>query len=681
MSGFIRRFTEFPPQDVLTAIEGINIIDLAPPASVNGVSTNVVALVGEFADMGFATTVDASGNVTTFVEPQEVFSGQDMIDKFGGFDSTLGNFGGNMGNGYAELRNKKFGRLVIAPINLCSAAGIRLWRQLPTNKSATDPTPVVPVAAANVAAGYLFKDTVQVLERIKTGQRVQFSAAIAYLTGIDGAVTNAAPAATNTFTSAGGGFTTIARPDGKTGVQVGDILVTGVFGATAPQGTDNGTWRVVSITSDTVIVVQNLDGTNFAWTTTSAGALVWRLHPASTADSYGEGLLSNQGTFSVPVRPLTNDAGTGASGTDGNWAINTQLSPVIAPPALTASSADPLSGLAGKIGPTTLIAFTSAKQKANAANTAAIDTEYSLAFDALKADELPSSEVAHVWAARKSSNIRSALKTHVLTVSSIGVGRTCSISPDVSQLSLTTVTGTADPGVGGNRDERVFYHWPATRTFIPEAVGIVLACSDGTTTSDGIIDVTSDGWMSSIMGNLAPERNPGESTTTTQTVLSPVLGPARGTPKLDINAWSLMRSRGISGIRIDKTVGPVFQSGITSSNIAGKINIARRKIADYIEDSLAQALKPSCKLPMSNQMKDTATSQVVGFLEQMLSADNPAAQRIASYLVDDKSANTKASLAKGIFIIIVKVQSLASADFIVIQCSIGEGVVTTSQVS
>jgi hypothetical protein len=183
------------------------------------------------------------------------------------------------------------------------------------------------------------------------------------------------------------------------------------------------------------------------------------------------------------------------------------------------------------------------------------------------------------------------------------------------------------------------------------------------------------------MGNLAPERNPGEASATTKKVLTPVLGYAIGVPNLDLNAWKLLRLRGVAGIRMDKTVGPVFQSGVTTSLVAGQKNINRRKMADYIQDSLANALKPMAKLPMSEQFKDTVLAQTDDFLQGLLSPDNPAAQRISAYAVDGVSGNTPLTEAKGIYVVIVKVRTLATADFIVLQTEIGEGVVTTSEVA
>jgi len=684
MSGFIRRFTTFPPENVITAIEGINIVDLAPPAAIGGVDTNVVALVGEFADMTYAIAVDTSGVFTSVTKPQEVVSGQDVLNKFGGFDETIGQFGGDCGSGYVEMRNKTFGRLILAAVNLASASGVRVWRELPTNTSATNPTPVIPLAGATAAAGRVFKQSLVAAERMKLAVHVDFSAEDEYKTAVDGSVTAVGAAVTQIFTSATGSFLTLSRSDGKVGVEIGDILVLGVIGAAGAQGANARTYRVRSITDATNLVVERLDGSSFNWTT--GAALAYRIHPGRAADSYGSGagsVLTSQGSFTVAARPLTNGAGTGVDSSDGTWAVNTAIEPLVAPPAPTATTWDPLSGLAGKVGPTTAVAYTANVQRTNAVNHASIDALYATAVDSMLADEIPSSEVTHVWAARKSSTIRTKLRSHVLSSSANGVGRTCSIAPELDQTqstALTTVTSDADPGVGANRDESVFYHWPPVLTFVPEAVGFFIRRADGSTTTDGMVDVGGDGWMSAIMGNLPPERNPGEASGTTKRVLAPVLGYARAVPTLDINSWKLLRLRGIAGIRMDKTVGPIFQSGVTTSLLSKQKNINRRKMANFIEDSIAQALKPFVKLPMSEQFKDGVLGQVDDFLTSLLSPDNPSAQRISGYTLDGKSGNTLQSEDKNIFVMIVNVRTLASADFIVVQVNAGEGVVVTSQV-
>jgi hypothetical protein len=673
MAGFIRRFTEFPSEAALTAIEGVNIIDLAPPGSVSGVGAGFAGIIGEFADCTFATSVDpATGVVTEDIRPIEVSSSQDLLNKGGGWDETIGQFGGDGGNAFAALRNKRFFRLAIIPVNLASGSAVRLFRELPTNTSATDPTPVVAVAAGRVAAGRDFRDG---LDRLHTAVPVVFNDTPAYLDGVDGSVTTAAPAATQTLDSAGSLFQTGAQP-----VKVGDIVVTGVVGAASPTGLNAFTLRVNSIATETQLVLETLDGTNFNFTT--EGTLVFRLHDADVADTGGENVFSGAPGYLIPVRPLTDGQGTGSSAGDGNWTVGTVLVPRTVPPAVTATTADPLSGLGLVLPPVLLVAYEAAVQAPNAPNDTAIDALYTSAFAALLSEDAPAREINLIWAARHSNLIRTGLRAHVLSASALGIGRTTVVSPelDISKATaLSIVTGDSAPGVGATRDERVSYSWPPNLNFVPEAVNSVVATADGGTTDDGILDETYDSTLVSILSNLAPERNPGEASQTSRRAQVHVLGIGRNVPLLSMNSYISMRQKGIAGLRIDRRVGPVIQSGVTSSLTAGQKNINRRRMADFIEDSLAERFVELSKLPLTDDLKDIIVTEATEFLEGLLSVDNPAAQRIAGFNpVDDVSGNTDSGLAKGIFVIIVSVRTLATADFITVQAEIGEGVVITS---
>jgi hypothetical protein len=289
-SGFVRRFPYMPPDETIRAIEGVVIVDNAPPGTIEGVGTGCVCAVGEFTDCSYAIQADALGVITSSPRPVEVFGGQDLIDKVGGWDETLGKFGAECGNGFAALRNKTFVRLVVVPVDVVtpgsgSCYGTRYWRELPTNISATNANPIVPVAAAAIEAGREFRSGAN---RVRVAMRVVFSNAPAYLSALDGAVTNAAAAATQTFDAASGDFVV-------NGVKVGDLLVVGSLNA--PSGanlTNAGTYRITAITDADTLVVEKLDGTNFAWTTGTA--LAWRIHPAAAGDSAG-----SVGTASVAL--------------------------------------------------------------------------------------------------------------------------------------------------------------------------------------------------------------------------------------------------------------------------------------------------------------------------------------------------------------------------------------------
>lgn len=659
MAGFTRRFSFFPGTEIITQIEGVVIVDLPPPGAVSGVGVGTVAMVGEFADMVFAVEVNQTADVSTKARPVDIFSGQDLLNKSGNFDPTIGDFGAAGGNGFASLRNKRFSRLIIVPLNLASAKAVRCYRELATNTSATDPTPVVSVVAGPVAAGREFKSGA---DRVNLGTAIEFTALGAFTQGVDGAVTATAPAATQLFSSAGSTFLT-AKDGGP--VQKGDMLVLGVIGAAGAQGANAATYRVTAdATVTTQLTVEKLDGTDFDWTTGTT--LAFRAHPATDADTGAQQALGGAPGYTLPARPL-----------DATVAAATEIGPTVVPPALTATTADPLSGLKMHTDPATGLAFVAAVQAENAVNDAALDALYDGAIDTLLGDGLPEREVNILLVSRHSDTIRAKQKAHVLAASGLGIGRITCTSPQLTTLTAATVIGDAAPGVGANRAERVFYSWPGYQTFVPEAVGSVLATANGLTTDEGLLDMHLDAQLGSLLSVLPPERNPGQASAPVPEIMAPVRAFQRGTPSLSINEYIQFRQKGVAALRFDRTAGPIFQSGITSSLTSGEKNIARRRMADFIQDSLAQRLVQFSKQPLTDALKDGSVAEVVAFLIDLQSPNNPPAQRIVGFLVDDVSGNTPESEAKGIFVVITRVRTLASGDFLVIQSETGESVNVT----
>ena len=661
MSGFIRRFSSFPGTEVITEIEGVVIIDLPPPSPISGVGTQRTAcIVGEFPDMRFGVSAaPTTGVVSTKGQPVEIFSSQDLLDKLGGFDETIGETGKAGGSGFIAIRNKRFSRLIAVPINLASAQGVRLYRQLPTCAGAADSTAAVILSAATVVAGREFRDSG---DRVRVGTKVDFTALGEYVQGTDGDVTSVAPAVTQPFDSPGSAFLT-AKDDGP--VQEGDLLVLGQIDGAGALGDNAATYRVTAdAVSDTQLIVEKLDGVSFDWTT--GDTLPFRVHPSSDGDSGGANAVGDAAAYGTPARPL-----------DATIESGIELAPTTVPPAPTQTTWDPLSGLKMRGDNTADLTFTATVQAPNAANNAAIDALYDTAIDSLLTEESPGREVAIVFGARHSSTIRSKLKSHVLDASQRGIGRTCCISPELDLQTSSGALADADPGVGGNRNERVNYNWPGAKTSVPEAVSFSMGVADGTTTEDGILDVHLDTWLASLLSNLNPERNPGQSTDPVPRVMAGILGFQRGVSGLDINDYKQFRAKGICALRIDRTAGAIFQSGITTSLTSGEKNIARRRMADFIEDSLALNLNGFSKQPLTPALKDSSVAEVDSFLNGLLSPNNPPAQRIAGYLIDDKSGNTPELEAQGIFVIIAKARTLASMDFLTIQAQVGESVVVT----
>jgi hypothetical protein len=215
---------------------------------------------------------------------------------------------------------------------------------------------------------------------------------------------------------------------------------------------------------------------------------------------------------------------------------------------------------------------------------------------------------------------------------------------------------------------------------VPEAVGYSIACPDGTTTDDGILDVGMDTWLACLLSNLQPELNPGQASDPVPQIFSPILGYQRGTPSLDMETYKLFKQYGVASLRMDRVVGPIIQSGVTTSLTAGETNINRRRMADFIQDTLAARGNQLNKRLLRESLKDAILSEFDAFLGDLLSENNPEAQRIDSYSLDDKTLNTPALTARGVHVVKTKVRMLSTLDDLVLATEIGPDTVTTSVV-
>jgi hypothetical protein len=658
-STFVRGFTSMPPLEEIAAIEGITVVDNTVPGGLGGTPSNYGCLVAEFADMTYCLRVDANGAVLPSFRPQFALSQADFVDKFGGFDSTIGAFGASMGNGYTAAVGKTYGsqRFLCLPVNLCSAYAGRMWRQLPTCKSATDPSPIVPVVAAQVDAAYEFKTG---SSRVRTGVKKVFSGALYYNAGVDGAVTNTGtPAATQSFTAAGGDFqgTTLASH----AVTKGDMLIVGVLSGLGALGANAATYRVVSVTNGTTLVVELLDGSNFDWTTGTA--LPWRIHPASAGDTGLNNRLTDVAGYNVAARPL-----------DATVAAATTVSPTVSPPAPTATSWAALSGLRFRTHPTQPLTYTAAIQAPNAASSASIDALYQAALDGMLGDSYPASVIGGVVCARKSSTIATATRQHVLESFAGGHPRLAFVAPPVNVNTSAQVTALTYPGVEPLRSDRLFYYWPPVLTLpIVVAVGTLIATADGMTTTDGKLDVAMDEYALALFTRLPPEESPGKASEPVPSTFATIIDYARGIPVPDLATYELLKSRGIAGIKVDSPP-PQIQSAVNSllptQALDPKVPQNRRVFADFLIRSLAEIAKPYCKERATDAEIDSLTSALESFLTSLGPPGSGfTPQRIVAFRLQRISTPEEEEL--GVFKFKVDVKMVPTMDYIVLSITAG----------
>jgi hypothetical protein len=309
-----------------------------------------------------------------------------------------------------------------------------------------------------------------------------------------------------------------------------------------------------------------------------------------------------------------------------------------------------------------------------------IDAAYVEALERTKNPNTVAKEVNIIVSARQSNALRYALRSNALEASAEGMyGRIAVIRPPLGTSRATARSTVAQPGIGAYRDQRVIYSYPGGNTSIGAIAKVGLAGGAGFT-SDGIIDVGSDVWLASVMSQLPPEENPGQDTP----YAANLLGVERNNPDIQsmtIQDYRAFKAAGIAALRMDSGKA-IWQSGVTSVDPVanpGLKNIARRRMADYIQDSLAAGLKAFTKKLNIQARRGLVIGMIDGFMGGLKPKAKPDSQRIAGWMTDYRSGNTDDTIAAGMFRAIVKVRTASSMDVIVLDTEIGEGVLIVKE--
>lgn len=243
----------------------------------------------------------------------------------------------------------------------------------------------------------------------------------------------------------------------------------------------------------------------------------------------------------------------------------------------------------------------------------------------------------------------SAIKTKQLALAAASSDKMFLVCADSDATSLATAVTDA----GTVRSDRVIYCFNHPYTLDPETGAVI------------VTHPTS--WMASILSQTFVDIHPGEEDTKPFTA-----GISRLTyESLTRGDYISLREAGISGL--EKDDGFLFVSGVTTSLTPGKTEITRRRSADYIQLSLANALKHSVK------KKNTATRRRAnsGMISQFLGDLQRAESIVEAYSVDTEVLNTPASRALGIEKYLIRVRLLGHILFLVLECEISTATTIT----
>jgi hypothetical protein len=308
-----------------------------------------------------------------------------------------------------------------------------------------------------------------------------------------------------------------------------------------------------------------------------------------------------------------------------------------------------------------------------------VDAAYQIAVAKCQSISSVAKTANVIWAARHSNATRRALRTSAIQASANGCfGRLGLVSPPLNTSPQVALSTTAQPGVGAYRDERVVYCYVGANVSVP-LIGIRGLSGGQGFSADGTIDQTCDGWMASILSQLPPEENPGQDTPFTSNVNSIERG--ENVQGFEMDTYTAFKSAGIAALRYDGDTGhAIFQSGVTSVDPLvnpGMVRIARRRMADFIQDSISRFASGFGKKLGTFRRKKAISNGINAFLGGLLGANNPGSQRIDGY-TPCKDVTTLAQQGLGIFRLTSSVRTLTSLDSIVIATEVGDTVQVTT---
>lgn len=724
MSGFIRRFTEVQPLEVIRQIEGVVIFDLAPPDPATGAGSGTVLLVGEFEDGFFATDEGIKGAV-------EVFGSEDFRAKFGAFGFKHDGVPSSNpcarrhlqelwnGNGYLKAYRLRAQRLMISRVD--TSVGQVMFDPLASIDGGTGPFPLTSGATLSLTTnlGSAASTAFTGVNATITGTGAAFGTILsgdAFGISIDGG-----PQVTVTFGAADTSIAAVvARINSVLGYTAasnasGQLRLDGIVDGTAGRivrvetntgvlaklgltaGTTNGTGNVANINAVTVAeVVTIINGTaglaaiDAAARVAPSGAL--RVINDTSASVSTIAVGTGASLFGLAAGPVaitghpggSIPAGTRVSNGSLSW-VTTQtldvpagaLGPYIAKvrPALddgtqAGATAATVTTLVDKVSFAELT-VTNPVALGAALTEVQLDNAYMRSMDATLDESGVAREANYLLSARRSDTIVRGGRANALDATSNGLFARKFVTGD----PIGTTTNQILANVALYRSDRVFYTGKALRVRIPAIAERGTAGGLGFT-ADGVISVRPDGPLTTLCALLAPEENPGQKTG----LIDDFFAVDTGGEVLSIDSYKAFRREGVCVPRIDRASGTIFQSGVTSSLESGRKTMARRKMADFIQDTLTELLAPYVKKLSRQSRRDKVRAVIEQFLGGLQSPQNPEQSRIEAFRVDDSvnAGNTPAVLAQGVYYLQTVVRTYASLDDIVVQTEIGENAIVVT---
>lgn len=295
------------------------------------------------------------------------------------------------------------------------------------------------------------------------------------------------------------------------------------------------------------------------------------------------------------------------------------------------------------------VAFTSL---ASGSDGTVVDTDYQTAIAVAEVEQAGNIIFLDVYNTTRNEY----LESHVtLTQSKIAI-----LAGAEGDSVSTAVTDVANYR---QADGRCIYAYPWVETIV-----------DGVNTM-----VSPASFYASLLSQISPHIDPAYTANTVY--LSGITNLKRQLTRSD---YIQLKTAGISAFEFDSDIGFVVKSGVTTQIAnSSKVTVLRRRMADFLTDSVGSFLKNYQGAPNSKDKRSEVKGAILAFDNSLISdgllpADSEVSTGKAR-LIDTESLNTDTTIAQGFFKIMYKRRIFSSMRYIVLQAEIGESVVVTEQ--
>lgn len=259
------------------------------------------------------------------------------------------------------------------------------------------------------------------------------------------------------------------------------------------------------------------------------------------------------------------------------------------------------------------------------------------------------SGVAVVTVAERMST---AIKDKVELLAASAVDRIFLVGPDTSSVNVAAAVTDA----ALQRSDRIVYAYNHPYTRDPDTGAEVITRPES--------------WLASILSQTDVDIHPGEEDTKKYTA-----GITRlhwsGLQRAD---YITLKAGGICALESDE--GFAFVSGVTSHiATSGKKEITRRRMTDYLQLSLAKALKYSVKKKNTVSRRKANAAMIQAFLSDLKKQE----RIVEDFLVDTEKLNTPSGRAQGVEKILLRVKLIGHILHLALVTEIGTSVTITEQ--